>query len=239
MRRGFEYSKPTVLHTGGMSRRTWAAYLAAGAAFATCATSAGAADPPAQRPDEIVARERPTTRSFYGWQILATGEAGGALAAAATILPDSPLKTFPSTLGFLVGMPLYALGGPATHWTHGSFEKGLISLAGNFALPVVSGLIGQSVRCSPDDAAADCGSRGFFTGFAIALVTVPIVDALVLGWEDLPDDDPPSVLGTATSQGAVASARRGRQRRVAAVTVAPAWNVGPRGELAFGVAGRF
>jgi hypothetical protein len=216
----------------------WGGRLLTGAAFAVCTTSARAADPPAQSPAEVVARERPSTRSFYGWQILATGEAGGVLAAAAMVLPDSPLKTLPSTFAFVIGMPFYALGGPATHWTHGEFNKGLISLAGNIVFPVAGGLIGQSVHCTPADAAINCGTRGFAVGFGIALVTVPLVDALLLGWEDIPDDEAPSVARTSTS-GEIAETRRPARRRVGSFTMAPAWNVGPRGELSFGIAGRF
>jgi hypothetical protein len=219
--------------------RVWAAPLLTGAAFAVCSTSAGAADPPEQSPAEIVARERPSTRSFYGWQILATGEAGGVLAAAAMVLPDSPLKTLPSTFAFVIGMPFYALGGPATHWTHGSFNKGLISLGGNIVAPLAGGLIGQSVHCAPGDADINCGTRGFVVGFGIALVTVPLIDALLFGWEDIPDDEATSVVVTSTSPGETSEARRPPRRRVASFTMAPAWNVGPRGELSFGVTGRF
>ena len=211
------------------------ALMASVAAFSVCASTAHAAGPPAQGMGEMVARERPATRSFYGWQILATGEVGGVLAAAATVLPESPLKTLPSTMGFLVGMPLYALGGPATHWTHGDFEKGLISLGGNFVLPVVSGFVGQAVGCAGSEPADDCGTRGFLTGFAIALVTAPLVDALVLGWEDIPDDDP-AVPGAAAS---AAASNRSRAKRAAQFAMAPAWNFGPKGELAFGISGRF
>jgi hypothetical protein len=187
---------------------------------------------------EMVSRERPATRSFYGWQILATGEVGGILAAAAAVLPDSPLKTLPSTMGFLVGMPLYALGGPATHWTHGDFEKGLISLGGNFALPVVSGFVGQAVGCARSEAPDDCGTSGFLTGFAIALVTAPLVDALVLGWEDIPDDDP-AVPGDAPAGSGAAASFRQERKRAAHFKVTPAWSFGSKGELAFGIMGRF
>jgi len=218
--------------------RLGAAVLTAGVALG--ATPARAADAATDRPAEIMARERPATRSFYGWQILATGEAGGVVAAAAALLPDSPLKTLPSTMGFLVGMPFYVLGGPATHWTHGDFHKGLISLSGNFALPVLSGFIGQAVRCGPGDAADDCGARGFFIGFGLALVTVPLVDAFVLGWEDIPDDDPePSAEGRAAHDAALHARRRSRAARAARLSVSPAWNLGPKGELAFGLTGRF
>jgi hypothetical protein len=135
-------------------------------------------------------------------------------------------------------MPLYALGGPATHWTHGEFNKGLISLASNIVFPVVGGFIGQSVHCAPAEAAINCGTRGFAAGFGIALVTVPLVDALLLGWEDIPDDEAPSVLRSSTSSDETTEGRR-PLRRAFSFTIAPAWNVGPRGELSFGMAGRF
>jgi hypothetical protein len=218
--------------------RKWTALLASGAIVLE-ATMAEAADHAPEGDTEIVAKERPSSRSFYGWQILATGEAGGVLAAAATVLPGSPFKTLPSTMGFLVGMPFYVLGGPATHWTHGEFNKGLISLSANFALPVVGGLIGQTVGCAPSDAPEDCGARGFFAGFAMALVTVPLADALVLGWEDIPDDEAAAKGGELAANDSASAPRRSRAKRVARFTMTPAWSLGPRGELAFGVAGRF
>ena len=153
---------------------------------------------------EIVARERPSTRSFYGWQILATGEAGGVVAAAALILPDSPLKQAPSIVGFLVGMPFYALGGPATHWTHGNFEKGLISFGANVRRRA-RGRFDRRGRLAAGRAMPRTAvPNGFFKGFSVALVTVPIADALILGWEDIPEDDPlpsPVVPGTKASAG--------------------------------------
>jgi len=217
----------------------WGARLATGSALATCTCLASAADPAAQSSAEVVARERPSTRSFYGWKILATGEAGGVVAAAALVLPESPLQHWASTGGFMIGMPFYALGGPATHWTHGEFNKGLISLAGNIVAPIAGGFIGQAVRCAPADADINCGTRGFAAGFGLALVTVPLIDALVLGWEDIPDDDAPSILRTTTSSGAASEVRRPRRPRDASFAMTPAWNLGPRGELAFGIAGRF
>jgi len=193
---------------------------------------------------EIVARERPTTRSFYGWQILATGEAGGIVAAAALVLPDTPLKQAPSIVGFLVGMPFYALGGPATHWTHGSFEKGLISFGANVVGAIAGGLIGGALGCGQSDA-PNCGTNGFYTGFSVALVTVPIADALILGWEDIPEDDPlpsPVSPGSKASAGRSFAEERAPARKLAhspQFSMTPAWSLGPRGELAFGVSGRF
>ena len=225
--------------TGTRRAGKWTALLLSVLAVSAHANAARAADPPGTGATETTARERPSTRSFYGWQILASAEAGGVAAAAALALPESPLKTLPSTLAFLVGMPLYALGGPATHWTHGDFSKGLVSLAGNIALPIMGGFVGQAVRCAPDGASDDCATRGFVTGFAIALVTGPVIDALVLGWEDIADDDPAVSADAPAGDGSAAARRPVRARRAARFTLLPAWSFGPKGNVAFGVAGRF
>jgi hypothetical protein len=141
------------------------------------------ATPPAQ---EVTPRILASEKVFYGWQILAVGETGGLLAAASVELPSSRFGSQLATFAFLVGMPAYALGGPVTHWSHGSFQKGLVSFGVNATSVAVGGLIGSGVRCRPSDASGDCGTRGFFDGLALAVVTVPILDALILGWEELP-----------------------------------------------------
>ena len=220
--------------------RKWFTLLGSGMAMSLVALPVHA---DGAAPDgEIVARERPSTRSFYGWQILATGEAGGIVAAAALLLPDSPLKQVPSIVGFLAGMPFYALGGPATHWTHGNFEKGLISFGANVVGAVGGALIGGGLGCGQSDD-VDCGSDGAFKGFSVALVTIPIADALILGWEDIPEDDS---LPSPVSPGTKASARRAfadgpsfRRELAPQFSMTPAWSLGPRGELSFGVSGRF
>jgi hypothetical protein len=242
---GFAYSSRTVHLNVSMTwaaLRKWFTLLGSGTAVSLTALPVHA-DGAVPEEAEIVARERPSTRSFYGWQILATGEAGGVLAAMSTILPDSPMKSIPSAVGFLVGMPFYALGGPATHWTHGNFQKGLISFGANVVGVLAGGLIGQGVACGQSDSQT-CGADGFFAGFSIALVTVPLGDALILGWEDIPDDDP---LPTTVTPGRKGSAERpfsdaqtlGRQPAPAQFSMIPGWSLGPRGELAFGVSGRF
>jgi hypothetical protein len=174
-------------------------------------------------PDEIVAKQRATTRTFYGWQILATGEVGSVLAAASVLLPERPLGSFVSSLGFVAGMPVYALGGPVVHWTHGNFTKGLISFGGNAAFLLAGGLAGQSIRCNHENQADGCGERGFFTGLAVTILVAPVLDAAILGWEDVPLDD---------------VARRDRPPRTG-LALAPMWNIGPRGLVEIGVSGRF
>jgi hypothetical protein len=163
----------------------------------------------------------PTEREFYGWQILLTGEVGGLVAAAAVELPTTQFTSRVSTFFFLLGMPAYALGGPIAHWSHNDFTKGLVSLGANFVTPAVAGLIGSGVRCQPADAPTDCSTKGFFDGFSVALVTVPVLDAFILGWENVPIDDQPS-------------ARRER----GAIVATPIVGVTPQG-VSLGLSGRF
>jgi hypothetical protein len=175
-------------------------------------------------PDEIVAKQRATTKTFYGWQILAIGEAGSALAAVAVFVPDRPLGSTISALGFAAGMPVYALGGPIVHWNHGDFTKGLISFGGNVAFAVTGGLVGQAIRCNKENDADLCGQKGFFTGLGVMVLIAPILDAAILGWEEVPTDY--YVAGRQNP------ARPG-------FSVAPSWSVGPRGSFEIGVSGRF
>jgi len=181
------------------------------------------------KPSVLIPKERPTRRAFYGWEILAFGESGAAVAAGSVLLPDKPLGSVVSTIGFVVGMPFYAFGGPIVHWQHGDFHKGLIAFGGNAAFPLFGGLVGRSVRCGEDNAPVDCGSRGFFTGFAIGVLIAPVVDAIALGWEDIPLED-----AITAGQGDQRHARRSMT-----FSIAPAWSIGPRGSFELGVVGAF
>jgi hypothetical protein len=146
-----------------------------------------AAEPPkAAQPAELVPKVMPTTKSFYGWEILATGEVGAVLAAAGVLIPGKPLDSVPATAAFVVGAPLFVIGGPVAHWTHGDFTKGMISFSGNAVLPLIGGFVGHGIACSGSNPSDDCASRGFFTGMVVSAMVVPVIDAIALGWEDVP-----------------------------------------------------
>jgi hypothetical protein len=196
-----------------------ASLAASGLTMAAPPTPAGVA-PSAESPTELVPKERASTKAFYGWQILLTSGTGGLLSAGAIFLPDRPLGSLPATATFMAAMPLYALGGPAVHWTKGDFSRGIVSFGGNALFPLIGGFIGQAMKCAPSDAAVDCGGVGFFEGFGVGLLAAPVVDAIVLGWEDVPVDD---------------TGRRAEPH----VAIAPSWSVGPRGSFALGLSGRF
>jgi hypothetical protein len=173
---------------------------------------------------ELVPKQHPSTKTFYGWQILATGEVGSALAAASVLLPEHPLGSLPSSFGFVIGMPIYALGGPIVHWTHGNFTNGLASFGGNVVFGLGGGLIGQSIRCDKEPQSANCGERGFFTGLAVAALIAPVLDAAILGWEDVPTNE--------------FAGRRSPSTGLAVAPV-PTLSLGPRGSFELGFSGRF
>ena len=189
-----------------------------------------AATPSAEPPAELFPKARATTKSFYGWQILASGEVGSVVVAASVFLPERPLGSFASTLGFLVGTPTYALAGPIVHWNHGDFSKGLVSFGGNAAFALVGGFIGQARGCADNDPSGNCGERGFFKGLAVGALIAPLIDAAVLGWEEIPVDF--------ISAGAPPGRAQGRAvpRRFSLV---PTLGVGPHGSLELGVGGLF
>jgi hypothetical protein len=125
---------------------------------------------------------RPATeRSFYGWQILLVGGLGGALTAASMALPDRPMGSLPATAGFTVGLPIYVFGGPVVHWTHGHFTEGLLSFGANIAIPFTVGMVAMGTQ-------PDRHTVGFVRGAAVGALIVPVLDALILGWEDVRTD---------------------------------------------------
>jgi hypothetical protein len=183
------------------------------------------------QPEVLVPKQRASTRTFYGWQILATGEVGSLLVAGSVFLPDNPLGSFPASVAFIAGAPTYALGGPIVHWSHQDFTKGLISFGGNIAFGVVGGLIGQSVRCKKEPDSDNCGERGFFDGLAVGSLIAPVLDAAILGWEEEPIYD---YAGGGSRR--LSDATRKPQP---AFSVAPSWNLGPRGSFTLSLVGRF
>jgi len=201
-----------------------------GAMVLFLAGPAWAADPPKPPPlAELVPKVRPSTRVFYGWQILASGGAGGVLTAASILLPDEPFGSAPSTAAFVFGAPLFALGGPTIHWSHGDFTKGLVSFGGNVTFSLAGGIIGRQIRCNETNASDDCAKRGFLTRLAVAALITPVIDALVLGWEDIPVDD---------ARSPVVPRLAGRTRTYQ-LSIAPWSNIDPNGRLQLGLSGSF
>lgn len=199
-----------------------------GLALLVLSGSAHGEEPTAKSPPtELQAKERRTVRSFYGWEILGTGEVGGALTALSVWLPEKPVSSPLSTAGFVIGTPVFALGGPLVHWSHGDFDKGLISVAMNIVLPVTFGFVGSQMLCHGDAPPDDCGFVGFFRGLGTATAVVPLIDAFALGWEHIPVDDE--------------LARSPARRRLAreSWSVAPVWSAAPRGGFTLGVGGTF
>jgi hypothetical protein len=157
----------------------------------------------------------PTEKSFYGWQILVAGGLGGVLAAASMALPERPMAGTPATAGFVVGLPFYVFGGPVVHWTHGNFSKGLMSFGANIVVPFAAGIAAMGTD-------RDDHTRGFGRGAAVGMLVVPVLDALLLGWEEVPVE-------------VVTEASRCSTR----VSLSPSIEMRPKGGVIVGVRGAF
>jgi len=203
--------------------------LAAGAlwvAGARAAEPAGTQQPAAAaqkgQGEQIEAIRPATERSFYGWQILAIGETGAALAGASLALPDRPISTSPATAGFLLGLPLYVLGGPFVHWTHGDFPKGLVSFGANVAIPVTAGFLAEAPSCRGASVDDNCRAVRFADGVAIGMLIVPVLDALFLGWGEVPTE-----------------MVTGRDARPRALSLRPSVEMRPLGGIVWGIGALF
>jgi hypothetical protein len=192
------------------------------ALLVTLATGGARAQTEPSPSEVIVPRRVVTERWFYGWPILGAGEAGALLLSASIVLPDQLLGSTASTVGFIAGAPAFALTGPIVHWSHDDFAKGVISITANLTLPVISGFVGRAIACS-GDAGERCAYHGFGAGFAVTALLLPIADALLLGWEDVPVDE---------------VAQRHSSGR-AALTLVPQLSLNPSGALQLGAAGTF
>ncbi len=145
------------------------------------APGAPGAHPVAAVPQATVA---PKTRErWYGWQSLSADGASLVLLLAASAASDSKSKASDvMAYGALGG---YLLGGPVTHLLHDSPSRGLGSLGLRLGLPIALGYIGSSLeRCSEDFDL--CGVPGAVIGGTLGILTAVIVDASVLGYDDVP-----------------------------------------------------
>ncbi len=153
------------------------------------ARRAGAANKGVGVPEfgEIVAKPFATRRAYYGWQIVAIGGTGGLLAGASLVLPKLPFDTLPSVAAFVIGAPTYGLAGPVVHWSRGYLEKGLISFVANIGIPVLAGGVWATLHCGREHVQG-CSGDGWARGAALGMVLAPVLDGLILGWEDAPVD---------------------------------------------------
>ena len=116
---------------------------------------------------------------WYGWQsltidgtILVTLIAAG---SSSTTRGDAGYVTARAALGG------YLLGGPVTHFVHGSPSRGLGSLGLRATLPIGFGLLGTQLD--------SCGREQevcTFGGAALGMLGAAIIDAAWLGYEKVP-----------------------------------------------------
>ena len=120
---------------------------------------------------------------WYGWQTLATDGAAVTLFIAGASADSGAVA--------VLGVGTYVLGGPVVHWTHDGGWRGWASLGIRVGGPVLVGLGGFALGsgCEGEDAEV-CPAVGAALFGSLGLVSAIIVDAAVLGYEEVkPSDD--------------------------------------------------
>jgi hypothetical protein len=131
-----------------------------------------------------VARDAAAEDEWYGWPVLITG-GSAAIFVAAAVAADSDDAT-PWLVG--AGVASYTLGGPITHWAHGSLEKGFGSLGINVGLAGACGLVGALIGAvSADDgdfAGLAAGLLGAAIGLGVGAVGAVAIDTTLLTYRE-------------------------------------------------------
>ncbi len=124
-------------------------------------------------------------RTWYGWQSLAALVPSHLVFATGFVTAFATRNTELGVGMIILGMGGHVLASPITHWLHGNTGRGFLSLGLNVGLPVLGSVI------------ADASDTGELT-VPLALLSVigwPVVDIVVLSYEDPPEPQRTSMLG--------------------------------------------
>jgi hypothetical protein len=121
-------------------------------------------------------------RTWYGWQILVSDAA-----SAATFLAGAKIDSS-GVVG--LGVAGYLAGGPAIHFGHGSFARGMASLGFRVGAPIGGALIGGLIVAAFTNNSSTSNSAfvpawvvGAAFGFSIGVISAPILDATLLAYD--------------------------------------------------------
>ena len=121
----------------------------------------------------------PVARRWYGWQTLSVD-----LVAGAVLIAGLGSSTTRGDTGQIVAYGAvggYLLGGPVTHFAHGSVSRGLASFAVRAALPAGFAVLGSQLDACPR--MEELCSLG---GAALGMATAVVIDAILIGYEQVP-----------------------------------------------------
>jgi hypothetical protein len=126
-----------------------------------------------------------TERYWYGWKVALVGGVAATLITFGVATQTSVDLARVSGWSLSLGVPILVFGSPIVHWSNHYWGKGWVSFGANVTLPIAAGLVGGTVACAGSSAGPDCRGNGFWTGFAVAALIVPWIDALFLGWKEV------------------------------------------------------
>ena len=131
-----------------------------------------------------------TQRHWYGWQTLsADGAALSFLTLGSALASDGDSDAGRTGIDsfVVVGVGMYALGGPIVHAAHQNWGAAAASLGLRVGLPLAGILIGSGVDgCGAKSDADVCGAVGPALGALLGIGAAIAIDAAALGYEQVP-----------------------------------------------------
>jgi hypothetical protein len=131
-----------------------------------------------------------TRRQWYGWQTLsADGAALGFLTLGSALASDDDSDSGHTGIDsfVVVGVGMYALGGPIVHAAHQNWGAAAASLGLRVGLPLAGILIGSGVDgCGAKRDPDVCGAVGPAFGALLGIGAAIAIDAAALGYEQVP-----------------------------------------------------
>jgi hypothetical protein len=127
---------------------------------------------PGASPSQDPERDEPLP--WYGWETLLIDAASISMLVVAAESDEGPVA--------VIGLGIYALGGPAIHFGHGEALNGIGSLGLRLGLPAIGGLIGAQVaQVSEGCRGYEC-FEGAGYGILLGMGAAVVLDAALLGY---------------------------------------------------------
>lgn len=134
------------------------------------------------RSSSNVAPTGPVHEQWYGWQTLLVDLAGLAVGL---------IELGGNSDGSPLFGGVYFLGGPIVHFAHGHVGRGFGSLVLRLLMPLPGVLVGAaaSLGCA-ERGDEPCTNAPIVIGGGLGMLGAIIINAAVLAYEDVPDEDP-------------------------------------------------
>jgi hypothetical protein len=188
-----------------MSRSPFHWALSAAALAALCATTASAradgpgtpSQPPEQPPSQPPAQpqaqspaqpqaQAPVVPAYARYQARQRKEKGASRWYGWQTLMCDGISVVTSPL--LIGLGGYVIAPPIVHWVHGNVGRGFADLGIRIGAPIALSLLGYTAFHS-SHGSDDGGAAGAIGGFLLGMVGAIVIDATVLAYQPVDEDD--------------------------------------------------